>query len=249
MAVPRFHLSAPIAPDVVGTSLALPEDVAHHAVRVLRLTVGAPIRLFDGQGGEYRAAIDRIDRHGASARVDRFDPVDREWAGAPTLVLAIIATDAMDAAIRKAVELGVAGIVPVLAARSQGAPGGARAEKRLFHWRSIAIAACEQCGRNRVPPVAEPVAFDEWLRTAEAVQGPAVYRGTGRRRVPCRLRGARRGRGSSRWGRKAASRTRKRRRRRPAASCPCTWGRASCAPIRRRSRRWRRSRRSAATRR
>jgi 16S rRNA (uracil1498-N3)-methyltransferase len=179
MAVPRFHLSAPIAPDVVGTSLALPEDVAHHAVRVLRLAVGAPIRLFDGQGGEYRAAIDRIDRHGASARIERFDPVDREWAGAPTLVQAIIATDAMDAAVRKAVELGVAGIVPVLAARSQGAPAGARAEKRLFHWRSIAIAACEQCGRNRVPPIAEPVAFDEWLRTAEAVQGPAVVAAPG----------------------------------------------------------------------
>jgi 16S rRNA (uracil1498-N3)-methyltransferase len=179
MAVPRFHLSAPIAPDVVGTSLALPEDVAHHAVRVLRLAVGAPIRLFDGQGGEYRAAIDRIDRHGASARIERFDPVDREWAGAPTLVQAIIATDAMDAAVRKAVELGVAGIVPVLAARSQGAPAGARAEKRLFHWRSIAIAACEQCGRNRVPPIAEPVAFDGWLRTAEAVQGPAVVAAPG----------------------------------------------------------------------
>ncbi len=179
MAVPRFHLSEPIDPDVVGTSLALPEDIAHHAVRVLRLAVGAPIRLFDGQGGEYRAAIDRIDRHGASARVDRFDPVDREWSGAPTLVLAIIATDAMDAAIRKAVELGVGGIVPVLAARSQGAAAGARAEKRLFHWRSIAIAACEQCGRNRVPPVAEPVAFDGWLRTAEAVQGPAVLAAPG----------------------------------------------------------------------
>jgi 16S rRNA (uracil1498-N3)-methyltransferase len=179
MAVPRFYLSAPIAPDVVGTSLALPEDVAHHAVRVLRLAVGAPIRLFDGQGGEYRAAIDRIDRHGASARIDRFDPVDREWAGAPTLVQAIIAADAMDAAVRKAVELGVAGIVPVLAARSQGAPAGARAEKRLFHWRSIAIAACEQCGRNRVPPIAEPVAFDGWLRTAEAVQGPAVVAAPG----------------------------------------------------------------------
>ena len=83
----------------------------------------------------------------------------------------------MDAAIRKAVELGVAGIVPVLAARSQGAPAGARAEKRLLHWRSIAIAACEQCGRNRVPPVAEPLPSTRGCAPPEAASGPGGHRG------------------------------------------------------------------------
>lgn len=161
---PRFHIPQPLSQDVVGASLALPDDVAHHAVRVLRLQVGAPLRLFDGTGGEYRAAIDRIDRHGASVRVDRYDAVDREWPHAPAIVMAIVATDPMDAAVRKSVELGAAAIVPVVAARSQGLLAGVRARKRLSHWRSIAIAACEQCGRNRVPPIADPIGFDDWLR-------------------------------------------------------------------------------------
>jgi 16S rRNA (uracil1498-N3)-methyltransferase len=163
--------------DVLGTSLPLPDDVAHHAVRVLRLAVGAPIRLFDGTGGEYHAAIDRIDRHGASARIDRFDAIDREWTNAPVLVQSVIASDPMDAAIRKAVELGAAAIVPVLATRSQGMPRGARGDKRLSHWRSIAVAACEQCGRNRVPAVAEVAAFDEWMSSRPA--GPIAIAGPG----------------------------------------------------------------------
>ncbi len=179
MPAARFYVAAPLAAEIVGTSFRLPDDVAHHAVRVLRLPLGAPIRLFDGRGGEYRAALDRIDRHGATARIDRFDPVEREWAGAPTLAIALVATDPMDAAVRKAVELGVAAIAPVVAARSQGAPAGTRAEKRLLHWRSIAIAACEQCGRNRVPPIAPPVPLDEWLRSFAAAQGAGVIAGPG----------------------------------------------------------------------
>jgi 16S rRNA (uracil1498-N3)-methyltransferase len=176
---PRFYIDFPLGQACVGTSLALPDDVAHHAARVLRLPVGAPIRIFDGSGGEYRAAIDRIDRHGVSARVDRYDSVDREWAGAPVLVQSIIATDPMDAAVRKSVELGVASIVPAVAARSQGALRGARGEKRLQHWRSIAIAACEQCGRNRVPPIAEPIALDVWLRGLGAGALPGAIAGPG----------------------------------------------------------------------
>jgi 16S rRNA (uracil1498-N3)-methyltransferase len=143
------------------------------------LSVGSPIRLFDGRGGEYRAVIESIDRHGASAHIEGFDPIDREWETAPTLVQAVIATDPMDIAVRKAVELGVATIQPVIAARSQGAPGGARGEKRVKHWRSIAIAACEQCGRNRVPHVAEPVAFDAWLRGAGSAANPGAIAGPG----------------------------------------------------------------------
>ncbi|HEX4884343.1 MAG TPA: RsmE family RNA methyltransferase, partial [Casimicrobiaceae bacterium] len=77
----------------------------------------------------------------------------------------------------KAVELGAAAIVPVLASRSQGMPRGARGDKRLSHWRSIAIAACEQCGRNRVPAIAEVAAFDEWMRAPPA--GPVAIAGPG----------------------------------------------------------------------
>jgi 16S rRNA (uracil1498-N3)-methyltransferase len=175
----RFYIDFPLEATVVGTSLPLPKDVAHHASRVLRLAVGATIRLFDGRGGEYRAAIDRIGRNGASAHIDHFDPVDREWAQAPILVQAVIASDPMDVVVRKAVELGVASIVPVTAARSQGGLVGARGEKRLIHWRSIAIAACEQCGRNRIPSVDAPMALDAWLNGIGGGIGPGVIAGPG----------------------------------------------------------------------
>ena len=154
----RLHVEGvALAP---GAAVDLPDDVAHHALRVLRLRDGAAVTLFDGTGGEWRATIAAEGRRGARAHVDGHDAVEREAPIAVTLVLATLATDAMDYAVRKAVELGAAAIAPVVAARSQGA---SRGEKRVEHWRRIAIAACEQCGRNRIPPVAAPQPLDAWL--------------------------------------------------------------------------------------
>ena len=147
-----------------GATLELPEAVAHHALRVLRLRDGAPVTLFDGSGGEWRATVAATGRGSASAHVEAHDPVERESPLAVTLVLATLATDAMDYAVRKAVELGAAAIVPVVAARSQGA---SRGERRVEHWRRIAVAACEQCGRNRIPPVDAPVPLAAWLDRRE----------------------------------------------------------------------------------
>jgi 16S rRNA (uracil1498-N3)-methyltransferase len=177
VAPPRFFVAPPFFPSASGETVTLPDAVAHHAVRVLRLPVGAPLRLFDGTGGEYHATIETVDRRAVTVRIDGFDPVDREWPNAPVLVQSVIATDPMDAAIRKAVELGVAAIVPLIASRSQGSLSGNRQDKRLAHWRSIAIAACEQCGRNRVPPIAEPIAFDAWLDATPAA--PVAIAGPG----------------------------------------------------------------------
>jgi 16S rRNA (uracil1498-N3)-methyltransferase len=174
MGVPRFHCAVPLDPTQVGAEIALPDAVAHHAVRVLRLAEGDALVLFDGTGGEYRGTLAAVDRHGARVRVDGFDPVDRESTLAVTLVQAIIAADAMEIALRKAVELGAAAVVPVFAARSQGSPAGDKAGKRLAHWRQIAVAACEQCGRNHVPPVASPTTFAEWLQRFDAASAPAL---------------------------------------------------------------------------
>ncbi len=90
-------------------------------------------------------------------------PVERESPLAVTLAQAIAANDAMDYAVRKAVELGAAAIQPLVTERSAPLPAGERGEKRLAHWRGIAVAACEQCGRNRVPAVAAPMAWSDWL--------------------------------------------------------------------------------------
>jgi 16S rRNA (uracil1498-N3)-methyltransferase len=170
---PRFFVDATLRPP--PATIPLPEAVAHHATRVLRLSAGDPVVLFDGNGGEYHATLVEASRHGATARVDRFDPVERESPLRVALVQAILAADAMDYAVRKAVELGAASIQPVAAARTQRS---SRSEdKRLGHWRAIAVAACEQCGRNRVPEVAAPLGLDAWLRSARA--SPAVLAGPG----------------------------------------------------------------------
>jgi 16S rRNA (uracil1498-N3)-methyltransferase len=163
VSVPRFHVGGDAAPGAAGSEFALPEAVAHHALRVLRLAIGDRATLFTGKGGEFAATLLRAGKRDAVVRIDGFDPVDREPALAVTLVQGLAANDAMDLAVRKAIELGVAAIVPVVTVRSARMPDGERGAKRLAHWRQVAVAACEQCGRNRVPVVHESLTLAQWL--------------------------------------------------------------------------------------
>ncbi len=149
-----------------GANAQLPEAAAHHAARVLRLSAGDAITLFDGSGGEYQATIAQIDKRGVHVEIGHFATVERESNAAVALVMSVIATDTMDIAVRRAVELGVARIEPVLAARSQASSRGERGARRVAHWRQIVQAACEQCGRNRLPAVAEIVPLAERLNQA-----------------------------------------------------------------------------------
>ena len=163
MAAPRFFVPDALSPSPVEREMALPEAAAHHAIRVVRLSAGDPLTLFDGTGGEYPATLVRADRDGAIVRVGTRLDVERESPLAVTLAQAIAANDAMDYAIRKAVELGAAAIQPLVTERSAPLPVGERGARRLAHWRGVVVAACEQCGRNRVPLVAPPVALASWL--------------------------------------------------------------------------------------
>jgi 16S rRNA (uracil1498-N3)-methyltransferase len=163
MAAPRFMSPTPLTPDLVGHTLDLDPASAHHATRVLRLSVGDALTLFDGTGGEYAATLIRIDKRGAAVKVQRFVPVERESPLALTLAQGIAASDAMDSAIRKATEVGVTAIQPLVTARSAPLPAGERGDKRLAHWRQVAVAASEQSGRNRVPEIAPPLALGDWL--------------------------------------------------------------------------------------
>ena len=168
MGAPRFFVNSMLSPASVGTEVALPDDVAHHALRVRRLGSGDSIVLFDGDGGEYSATLTRIGKRDAYAQLDAFVAADRESALRITLVQAIVSSDVMDAIIRHAVELGVAAIYPVVSARSARFPDGAQGEKRLAHWRQIAVAACEQCGRNRVPEVSPANSLAQWCDGRES---------------------------------------------------------------------------------
>ena len=163
MSVPRFHVDADIGVGDVGREVALPDAAAHHALRVLRLATGDALTLFTGGGGEFTATLVRADKRDAWVRLDAFSAVEREPALSVTLVQGIPANDAMDFVVRRAVELGVAAVQPVIAARGARFPSDERGRKRLAHWRQIAVSACEQCGRNRVPPVHEAVVLDAWL--------------------------------------------------------------------------------------
>lgn len=160
MNLPRFYCREALAP---GAHVELPEPVARHAVRVLRLPPGAPMVLFDGRGGEYPARIERIERDRVVAELGAWQDVERESPLAITLVQALQVGEKMDFTIQKAVELGVRDIVPVESRRSVMRLAGERAAKRVAHWQGVAASACEQCGRNQVPLVAPLEKLENWL--------------------------------------------------------------------------------------
>jgi 16S rRNA (uracil1498-N3)-methyltransferase len=163
--VPRLFVDALLEPQ---TRLVLPDDAAHHAARVLRLKDGDPVVLFDGRGGEYEARLAIHRRDQVSAEITERRDTERESPLQVTLAQAISSSDKMDFTIQKAVELGVAEIHPLLTSKSLVRLSGERESKKLAHWRRVAIAACEQCGRNRIPEIREPVALERYCPTAES---------------------------------------------------------------------------------
>lgn len=157
--ISRFHFPGRLP--AAGT-LELPDALAHHAVRVLRLRDGDRIVLFDGEGGEAEATL-QVRGKAAWAQVEARREVDRESPLQIVLVQALASSDKMDWVVQKAVELGVSAIQPVQAERSVLRLAGERAEKRQSHWQQVAVAACEQCGRNRIPEVQPLQPLAHWL--------------------------------------------------------------------------------------
>ncbi|SOE51263.1 16S rRNA (uracil(1498)-N(3))-methyltransferase [Orrella dioscoreae] len=159
MTTPRFYCPGPLQ---AGTEIVLPDEVAHHALRVLRLRDGAGIVLFDGEGGETPATVHADGKRGL-ARLGRHDPREAELPGPITLAQGLPAGDKMEWVIEKAVEMGVTRIAPIAARRSVLQLDGPRLEKRLARWQALARSASEQCGRNRVARVDAPVTLPQWL--------------------------------------------------------------------------------------
>jgi 16S rRNA (uracil1498-N3)-methyltransferase len=157
--IARFHCPIPLAP---GAHLELPDEAAHHAIKVLRLAAGDVVSLFDGRGGEWLGRLGRAGKT-VTVRLESFDAADREAPLAVTLVQGLPAADKMDWIVQKCVELGVAAFRPVAARRSVIRLSGERMERRVAHWQAVAISACEQCGRNRVPWVAALVDLPQFL--------------------------------------------------------------------------------------
>ncbi len=158
MAAPRFYVETPLQPG----PLELPATVARH-VRVLRLAAGDGVTLFDGTGGEWQARLHMIERHAVVAEVQTHQAIDREAARPVHIALGMPTNDRMDTLVEKATELGVASIQPLMTERSVLRLEGERAAKKVAHWQGVAIAACEQCGRNRVPQVLPLHSLSQWL--------------------------------------------------------------------------------------
>jgi 16S rRNA (uracil1498-N3)-methyltransferase len=159
MNAPRLFCATPLQ---VGAGFVLPDAAARHA-QVLRLQPGAAATLFDGRGGEWSARIAAMGRREVTVDVVAHDAIERELPMAITLALAMPAGERMDFVVEKATELGAAAIQPLLAERSVLRLAGERATKRIAHWQAIAVAACEQCGRNRVPVVHPVQSLRDWL--------------------------------------------------------------------------------------
>ncbi len=157
--MPRFYCPLPLH---TGLALGLPAGAARH-VQVLRLQPGAVITLFNGEGGEFEATVTRMGRSEVEVLVGAHQALEREAPRAIHLLAGITANERMDWLVEKATELGAASLTPLLAERSVLKLKGERADKKLAHWQGVAVAAAEQCGRNRVPTVHAAVTLAEWL--------------------------------------------------------------------------------------
>jgi len=161
----RIHVETPLT---TGAEVELSEDAARHVVTVLRLRAGAVLELFDGSGGSHRGRILTVGKRSVTVRLESFDRQERESSLHVTLVQGISRGQHMDFTLQKAVELGVARIVPVLTEHSNVRLDESRAGRRIDHWRRVVIGACEQCGRNRIPEVCPPQPLAAWLETDRA---------------------------------------------------------------------------------
>ena len=148
MRLTRVYVEAPLAS---GSIVELPSDTASHLAKVLRARGGDELILFNGDGREFNGAIDTVRGSRVSASVGHSRAVDRESPVGIMLVQSVPRGDRMDFIVQKATELGVARIVPVLSQRSVVRLDKSQAESKAIHWRAVAVSACEQCGRNRLP--------------------------------------------------------------------------------------------------
>jgi 16S rRNA (uracil1498-N3)-methyltransferase len=163
-AAPRLYCEETLSP---GATVELPDRAARH-VAALRLRTGDAVTLFGGDGHESAAVITGLGKRGVYAAVRDRRAVDRESPLAVHLAQGVCAGDRMDLVLQKATELGVAAIQPVVTARSVVRLSSERRERRETHWQNVVIAACEQCGRNRVPPVAPSIAFGDYFSALPA---------------------------------------------------------------------------------
>ncbi len=171
-----------------GSVVELPRETGAHLARVLRARSGDAVVLFNGDGREFTGTIEKVHGSRVSAAIGAARSIDRESPLRLTLVQCVPRGDRMDFIVQKATELGVANIVPVLSQRSVVRLDDGQAASKQAHWRAVALSACEQCGRNRLPDVATPLPLLSYLgalpratagEALRLVMEPGTARGSG----------------------------------------------------------------------
>ncbi|HEZ6278155.1 16S rRNA (uracil(1498)-N(3))-methyltransferase [Neisseria meningitidis] len=157
--MPRFYLPENLS---VGQTVALPDNIVRH-LNVLRVRPNENITLFDGKGKAHAAQLTVLEKRRAEAEILHEETADTESPLNITLIQSISSGDRMDFTLQKSVELGVTAIQPVISERCIVRLDGERAAKRLARWQEIVISACEQSGRNTVPPVLPIIGYREAL--------------------------------------------------------------------------------------
>ncbi|MCE2595876.1 16S rRNA (uracil(1498)-N(3))-methyltransferase [Motilimonas cestriensis] len=161
MRVPRIYEPQALR---LNTQLDLNDDAANHVGRVLRLNVGDQIWLFNGEDeNQYLANIVQSTKKHVQVKIVECQTTANESPLKIHLGQAISRGDRMDFVIQKSVELGVDAITPIFSERCGVKLSGERLEKKRQQWQKIAIAACEQSGRNQVPEINQPISFNDWI--------------------------------------------------------------------------------------
>ena len=159
MRIPRVYSPQTMA---IGDCIELEAGAARHLTSALRMTSGQLITLFNGQGGEYAAELVEAKKGKATVRITHFDQADRESSLSIHLVIGISRGERMDWIMQKATELGVSEITPLFTERCEVKLSGDLLDKKVGHWQQVAISACEQSQRNRVPQINKPLKLDQW---------------------------------------------------------------------------------------
>ena len=159
-----------------GDVVTLPDEEAQHLTRVLRLSAGDTVRVFNGRGREFEAVVEQASKSVAQVRLGKARDAAAEAAIALTLAQAVLKGDKMDDVIRDAVMMGVAAIQPIVTARAEITAAALDRGSRLQRWERIAVSSAKQCGRAIVPPIQRPIDFDRLMTslTQLQVQNPAL---------------------------------------------------------------------------
>lgn len=167
MSAPRIYYSETLQ---VNTEISLTGNAANHVAKVLRMQLGDDLRIFNGDGYEYAAKIIAINKRDVKVNIETTIENNKESPLQIHLQQAVARAEKMDWIVQKSTELGVASITPIITERSGVKLSADRWDKRLEHWRAIAISACEQCGRNRIPEINPVVTFSYLLEQAQGGQ-------------------------------------------------------------------------------